>query len=220
MAASAAPAAPRQKGTVHGALHLALSAVLVGMGNYGLSLFLVNRLPAPDFTVYAAVPSVLLSVDTLAGATVPWVLAREVADSVPGSTRRRLAVRTCLWPALGLSFLTAVAACKAVASYAGPGPLAGLAATLERLRVDRQLEEAMVQGPDPLHFAEVFGLHEKAAMRYADSARVLLEQAAETGPAGWPRTHGPIPQNQGTAPSGSRAGGTCWEAGHATWRIP
>jgi hypothetical protein len=55
----------------------------------------------------------------------------------------------------------------------------GQDATLERLRVDRQLEEAMVKGPDPLHLAEVFGLDEKTAMRYADSARALLEQAAE-----------------------------------------
>ncbi|MGV9879626.1 hypothetical protein [Streptomyces sp. NPDC003006] len=62
-------------------------------------------------------------------------------------------------------------------------PMRGQKATLERLRVDRQLEEAMVQGPDPLHLAEVFGLHEKTAMRYADSARALLDQAAETDPA-------------------------------------
>ncbi|MCX4571693.1 hypothetical protein OHB41_00360 [Streptomyces sp. NBC_01571] len=55
----------------------------------------------------------------------------------------------------------------------------GQTATLERLRVDRHLEEAIIQGPDPLHLAEVFGLDEKTAMRYADSARALLEQAAE-----------------------------------------
>ncbi|ADI04348.1 hypothetical protein SBI_01227 [Streptomyces bingchenggensis BCW-1] len=55
----------------------------------------------------------------------------------------------------------------------------GQDATLERLRVDRQLEEALTHGPDPLHLAEVFGLDEKTAMRYADSARSLLEQAAE-----------------------------------------
>ncbi|WP_413812573.1 hypothetical protein [Streptomyces sp. OE57] len=36
------------------------------------------------------------------------------------------------------------------------------AATLEQLRVDRRLEEALVRGPDPLHLAEVFGLDEKA----------------------------------------------------------
>ncbi|MFJ2745084.1 hypothetical protein ACIO3O_36120 [Streptomyces sp. NPDC087440] len=29
----------------------------------------------------------------------------------------------------------------------------------------------MTQGPDPLHLAEVFGLDEKTAMRYADPAR-------------------------------------------------
>ncbi|MFF3390220.1 hypothetical protein ACFYW1_04735 [Streptomyces sp. NPDC002669] len=58
-------------------------------------------------------------------------------------------------------------------------PMRGQEATLERLRVDRQLEEAMVKGPDLLHLAEVFGLDEKTAMRYADFARTLLEQAAE-----------------------------------------
>ncbi|MEN8655512.1 hypothetical protein ABCR94_36345 [Streptomyces sp. 21So2-11] len=58
----------------------------------------------------------------------------------------------------------------------------GQDATLERLRVDRQLEEALTHGPDPLHLAEVFGLDEKTAMRYADSARALLEQAAERAP--------------------------------------
>lgn len=62
----------------------------------------------------------------------------------------------------------------------------GQDATLERLRVDRQLEEALTHGPDPLHLVEVFGLDEKtamryadSAMRYADSARALLERSAE-----------------------------------------
>ncbi|WP_185993849.1 hypothetical protein [Streptomyces benahoarensis] len=65
--------------------------------------------------------------------------------------------------------------------------LHGQDATLERLRIDRQLEEALVHGPDPLHLAEVFDLDEKTAIRYADSARALLEQAAEVGPVGAPR---------------------------------
>ncbi|MGY3243451.1 integrase [Streptomyces sp. TE4109] len=54
-----------------------------------------------------------------------------------------------------------------------------LTATLEQLRVDRQLEEALTHGADPLHLALVFGIDEKTAIRYADSARALLEQAAE-----------------------------------------
>ncbi|MDT0451075.1 glycosyltransferase [Streptomyces hesseae] len=179
-----APAAPRQnqqnrqnrqKGTARGALPLALSAVLVGMGNYGLSLFLVHRLPAPDFTVYAALSSVLLSVGTLAGATVPWVLAREVADSAPGSARRRLSVRTCLWLALGLSVLTAGAACGAVASYAGPGPLAGLAAACLMLWLN-SVGAGYLQGRE--RFA---GL---AALRVAEVAvRVAVTVGAVA--AGW-----------------------------------
>lgn len=54
-----------------------------------------------------------------------------------------------------------------------------LTATLERLRVDRQLEEALTRGADPLHLALGFGIDEKTAIRYADSARALLEEAAE-----------------------------------------
>ncbi|AJC59818.1 MULTISPECIES: hypothetical protein [Streptomyces] len=50
-------------------------------------------------------------------------------------------------------------------------PMRGQDATLERLRVDRQLEEFLVHGPDPLHLSEVFGLDEKTARRYAESAR-------------------------------------------------
>lgn len=60
----------------------------------------------------------------------------------------------------------------------------GQEATLERLRVDRQLEEAMTHGPDPLHLAVVFGLDEKTAIRYAASARQLLETAIECDTSG------------------------------------
>ena len=53
------------------------------------------------------------------------------------------------------------------------------AATLERLPVHRQLDEALAQGPDPLHLASVFGLDPKTAIRYAENARMLLVTAAE-----------------------------------------
>lgn len=62
--------------------------------------------------------------------------------------------------------------------------LRGHTATLERLRVDRQLEEALTHGPDPLHLAAVFGLDEKTAIRYAASARQLLETEIECDTAG------------------------------------
>ncbi len=55
----------------------------------------------------------------------------------------------------------------------------GLTATLEALRVDRQLEEALTCGADPLHLAAVFGIDDTTAIRYATIARQLLETAAE-----------------------------------------
>ena len=64
--------------------------------------------------------------------------------------------------------------------------LRGHAATIEALRVDRQLEEALATGADPLHLAVTFGLHPGTAVRYASSARQLLQTAAEQqDPAGF-----------------------------------
>ena len=51
----------------------------------------------------------------------------------------------------------------------------GLAATVERLRVDRQLDEALTHGPDPLHLASVFGLGTTTAIRYAEAASRLMQ---------------------------------------------
>lgn len=58
--------------------------------------------------------------------------------------------------------------------------LRGRGVTLEAPRVDRQLEEALTIGPDPLHLAEVFGLPEKTAIRYAHAAKALPPRPAET----------------------------------------
>ena len=57
--------------------------------------------------------------------------------------------------------------------------LRGHAATIEALRADRQLEEALATGADPLHLAATFGLDPGTAVRYASSARQLLQTPAE-----------------------------------------
>ncbi len=57
--------------------------------------------------------------------------------------------------------------------------LRGLPGTLERLRIDRQLEEAITSGSDPLHLANLFGIADSTAVRYANNARKLGESAAE-----------------------------------------
>ncbi|HEV7976384.1 hypothetical protein [Amycolatopsis sp.] len=71
-----------------------------------------------------------------------------------------------------------------VSSYWLNTTFRGHDATLDRLRMDRQLEEALTHRADPLHLALVFGLDEKTAIRYANSARQLLATEAE-------RDHGP-----------------------------
>lgn len=80
---------------------------------------------------------------------------------------------------------------RPVSENALTDPFRRQAATLEALRVDRQLDEALTHGPDPLHLAVVFGLTETTAIRYADAARRLLTAAAEEHtPDGSPRTQG------------------------------
>jgi hypothetical protein len=62
--------------------------------------------------------------------------------------------------------------------------LRGLPATLERLRIDCQLAEAIATGFDPLHLAGVFGISEHTAIRYAVNARQLTGWAHQQAPPG------------------------------------
>jgi hypothetical protein len=72
-----------------------------------------------------------------------------------------------------------------VSTLSGKKELRGKTATLERLRVDRQLKEALDHGPDPLHLASMFGLDPKTAIRYAKNAHLLLiTTTEEQHPAG------------------------------------
>jgi hypothetical protein len=55
--------------------------------------------------------------------------------------------------------------------------------TIERIRADRILHEALTAGPDPLHLSLVFGISHNTARRYTTVAERLLsdelEQAVE-----------------------------------------
>ncbi|QRX91134.1 hypothetical protein [Streptomyces noursei] len=68
--------------------------------------------------------------------------------------------------------------------------------TLEQLRIDRRLAEALTSGGDPALFLAVFGGSETTAIRYAANARILLQPPHETAPAAPPRTPGPILDNE------------------------
>ena len=47
-----------------------------------------------------------------------------------------------------------------------------MAASLERIRRDRQVDELLATGPDPLHFMAVFGSSATTATLYADADAV------------------------------------------------
>jgi len=55
----------------------------------------------------------------------------------------------------------------------------GLTATLERLRMDRELDEALTHDADPLHLAAMFGIDDTTALRYAAIARTLQHTPTE-----------------------------------------
>ncbi|WP_280255004.1 hypothetical protein [Nocardia wallacei] len=82
--------------------------------------------------------------------------------------------------------------------------LRGLAATLERLRVDRQLDEALASGGDPLHLAAVFGMETSTAIRWATNARQLLDDTHAAAPPGSLPTQVPVPHNEAGLHLGSR----------------
>ena len=103
----------------------------------------------------------------------PCVAAPTTAAAAPASTSRNV-------PNISLNSTI----------YFAKTALRGQAATLERLRVDRQLQEALAHGPDPLLLAAMFGLDPKTAIRYAEDARQLLQTAAEERPVRFPRTQG------------------------------
>lgn len=106
--------------------------------------------------------------------------------------------RSARWPStanphLLVNQMSANGTGPASTSYFAKTGLRGMAATLERLRVDRQLQEALARGPDPLHLAAMFGLDPKTAIRYAENARQLLITAAEQhDPASSGEPKGPV----------------------------
>jgi integrase len=55
--------------------------------------------------------------------------------------------------------------------------------SLERIRRDRILQEALATGADPLHLALVFNIDHTNAMAYANAARNLLSSPAEQAPS-------------------------------------
>jgi hypothetical protein len=54
-----------------------------------------------------------------------------------------------------------------------------MTASLERIRRDRQVDELLATGPDPLHFMAVFGSSATTATLYADAVADMLTTTIE-----------------------------------------
>lgn len=55
--------------------------------------------------------------------------------------------------------------------------------SIDRIRADRILHEALTAGPDPLHLSLVFNTDHSTALRYATVAEHLLSDELERAPA-------------------------------------
>ncbi len=72
--------------------------------------------------------------------------------------------------------------------------------TLNQIRMDRQLEEALTHGPDPLHLTAVFGISERAAIRYANAAKTFLENGPRARPIAEPARPTTAPKSTNSRP--------------------
>ncbi len=99
---------------------LMAGALLTGGLNYLYSLALIVLLPAPEFAKVASLNSLLLIAGTVAAATIPWVVAREVSNSAAGSARRRRAVSFALMASVSGGMLAAAVIALLQLRYTDP----------------------------------------------------------------------------------------------------
>jgi glycosyltransferase involved in cell wall biosynthesis len=119
---------PPQQRTSRAAAALTGATLLAGAGNYGLSLLMVHMLAPAEYVRYSTASNVLLAVGTFAGATMPALVTRELADRPRGPAERSRGVRLCLRTAGVYALICAAGACAACATYAGPALMAAVAA--------------------------------------------------------------------------------------------
>jgi CelD/BcsL family acetyltransferase involved in cellulose biosynthesis len=102
-------------------LVLVVAAVVSGALNYGYTLVMLHALQPIPFSHFFLMSSLLLLAGSWAAVSVPWVLAREVAQTRPGESRRRRAVHFSLATALAEGIVAAGVVCTLSARYASWG---------------------------------------------------------------------------------------------------
>lgn len=94
------------------------ATAIVSLLNYSFALILLWILPSNEYAVVASVTALLLVFGTVAGASAPWVLAREVAVSAKDATRRQRALAFATSVAFSQAAFAALICMVVVASYA------------------------------------------------------------------------------------------------------
>ena len=103
-------------------------------------------------------------------------------EAVKFDPRSRMRNRRATWPGTAnrhvlISRISALGTGPVAPDYLDKRQLRGL--SLERIRRDRILHEALATGADPLHLALGFNIDHTNAMAYANAARNLLSGPAE-----------------------------------------
>jgi glycosyltransferase involved in cell wall biosynthesis/O-antigen/teichoic acid export membrane protein len=100
---------------------IVIATGLVALLNYAFALIMLWVLPSDKYAVVASITALLLMFGTVAGASAPWVLAREVAVSAGDNLRRQHAIAFAGIVTIGQAALAA-AICEVIVSrYATPG---------------------------------------------------------------------------------------------------
>lgn len=94
------------------------ATAVVSLVNYSFAIVLLWILPSNEYAVVASVTALLLVFGTVAGASAPWVLAREIAVSATDTVRRQRALAFASSVAFGQATVAALICMTIVASYA------------------------------------------------------------------------------------------------------
>jgi glycosyltransferase involved in cell wall biosynthesis len=92
--------------------------------NYLYTVMMIWLLKPTEYVVVGSISAVLLIWGTVAGASVPWVLAREVVSSLDDDERRQRAVCFSVAATVAQALGAGVATCVVALQYAAPATLA------------------------------------------------------------------------------------------------
>jgi glycosyltransferase involved in cell wall biosynthesis/O-antigen/teichoic acid export membrane protein len=101
-----------------GEVKLVAATGVVSVLNYCYTLALIWMLPASQYAIVGSASALLLICGTISGASIPWVLSREVASGHDDQQRRRAAVTFCLLVTAVQSLAAGLATCLIALHYA------------------------------------------------------------------------------------------------------